>query len=92
MWKSLDIYTAPAFRKMPQACAEFIAYLEVQYMLSAGTENRRLIARYEDLVSWGIHISGIKRAIDEAERRGLIEVTRRGAFRGYANSLPSLYP
>jgi hypothetical protein len=85
------MYMSPAFRKMPVACAEFIAYLEVQYMLSAGTENGKLRARYEDFEKWGMRSDGIKQAIKEAVARGLVEIMKPGLHLGQRRSTPAEY-
>jgi hypothetical protein len=76
---------------MSISCTEFVRFLEVEYMHSAGHDNGRLKATYRQLEQWGIHTDRIKRAIDEAVERGLVEITVPGGYRGYARNYPSQY-
>ena len=90
-WSSLEMLISPAFREMSVNCIRFINALEVEHMNHAGTENGNLIMPYNQLQrDWRIPRRLIRRTIEEAARRGLIE-ERRGLRLGYAKAAPTRF-
>jgi hypothetical protein len=90
VWKSLEMHMSPAFRKMSVACREFIQYLEVQNMHSAGHDNGRLKATHRQLIEWGINAGRVTAAINEAVERGLVEKIV-GGYRGHGRNWPTMF-
>ena len=88
-WQTREMLVSPAFREMSVNCFRFINALEVENMNHAGTANGNLIMPYNQLQRyWRIPRRLIRRTIEEAARRGLIE-ERRGLRLGYAKSAPT---
>ena len=91
-WYSREMLVSPAFREMSVNCRRFISALEMENMSHAGAENARLILPYNQLQrSWGIPRRLIRKTIDEARERGLIEERRNGWQLSYAKSMPNTY-
>jgi hypothetical protein len=90
-WFSLEMMTHPAFRGLSLPARRFIDFLEIELMHHAGFENGRLVARYDDLVAFGIRRDVIRRAIDEVVDRGLVEITSIGLYGGSARNAPARY-
>jgi hypothetical protein len=90
-WYSREMLLSLAFREASINCRRFINALEVENMSHAGTENGNLLMPYNQLARWW-HIPRrlIRRAIDEAIDRGLIE-ERRGLRLWYAKSTPTRF-
>jgi hypothetical protein len=78
-WYTPEMLLSPAFRDASINCRRLIAALEFENMNHAGTENGDLIMPYNQLVRWwGIPRRLIRRTIEEAEERGLIEERHSG--------------
>jgi hypothetical protein len=78
---SLELLASDAWRGLPINSRRFIDFLMIEHLRHAGRENGHLMALYEQLAKHGIAKKYIKGAIDEAERRGLVEV-KEGVWRG----------
>jgi hypothetical protein len=82
---------SPAFREASINCRRFIDALEVENMNHAGTENGNLVMPYNQLERyWKIPRRLIRRTIDEAKERGLIE-EKPGLRLWYAKSDPTRF-
>jgi hypothetical protein len=82
---------SPAFREASTNCRRFISALEVENMNHAGTENGNLVMPYNQLERWWrIPRRLIRRSIDEAIDRGLIE-ERRGLRLWYGKTMPNRF-
>ena len=91
-WYTREMLLSPAFREAPVNCRRLIAALETENMNHAGTENGKLIMPYNQLERWWcIPRRLIRRAIDEAIERGLIEERRSGWRLSYAKSMPNTF-
>jgi hypothetical protein len=91
-WYTREMLLSPAFREAPVNCRRLIAALETENMNHAGTENGKLIMPYNQLERWWcIPRRLIRRAIDEAIERGLIEERRTGWRLSYAKSMPNTF-
>ncbi len=90
-WYTQAMLLSPAFRDASINCRRFINALEVENMNHAGTENGNLVMPYNQLVrSWHVPRRLIRRTIEEAKDRGLIE-ERRGLRLSYAKSTPTRF-
>lgn len=77
-----DLLQSDAWRGMSHHCRKFIDFLMIEHCNHAGRENGNLQATYDQLTSAGLTRKRISGAIREAERRGLVEVMKRGGLFG----------
>lgn len=90
-WYTREMLVSPAFRERSINCRRFIDALELENMSHAGTENGNLKMPYNQLMQWWrIPRRLIRRTIDEAIERGLIE-ERSGLRLWYAKSMPTTF-
>jgi hypothetical protein len=83
-WVALtrELLESSAWSGMSVHCFRFITFLLIDHCSHAGRENGRLQATYDQLTKFGIPRKRIFQAIQEAETRGLVQVTRRGGLYG----------
>jgi hypothetical protein len=90
-WYTREMMLSAAFRGASINCRRLIAALETENMNHAGTQNGNLKMPYNQLTRvWKIPRRLIRRTIDEAVDRGLIEETR-GPRLWYAKSIPTKF-
>jgi hypothetical protein len=91
-WNTREMLLSPAFREASINCRRLISALEVENMNHAGNENGNLVMPYNQLERWW-HIRRrlIRRTINEAKERGLIEQHRSGWVLSYAKSDPNRF-
>ena len=70
-----DLLESWNWKTMSINCFRLISFLELCYLKCAGEDNGQLIATYNQIATYGIDKHFIKKAIKEAEQRGLIKVT-----------------
>ena len=78
-----ELIESESWKTMSINCFRLISFLELCFMNNAGEENGYYIATYNQLVSYGIRKHSIKKAIDEAYKRGLIRYTLSDAVGKY---------
>jgi hypothetical protein len=83
-----ELMDSEAWRTRPICVVRLIEFLEREHLKHCGKENGYLSATYADLERLGISRRLINRTIEDAVRRGLVRITRRGSYR---NQMPSLY-
>jgi hypothetical protein len=71
-----------AWRTAPLSTRRFVDRLMVEYMNHAGLENGNLICTYTAFADWGIRRNSIKKAQNDAIKRGLIYLERGRASPG----------
>jgi hypothetical protein len=87
---TIELLRSNAWRGLSINCRRLLEFLEVEHMQHAGLENGRLLATYDQLIEWGITRRLVKRTIEEAERRKLVEV-HWGALRANAKNNPTRF-
>ena len=75
-WHSYSLLRSDAWRHRSINCARLLDFLELEHLRHGGAENGNLVAPYDQLVKWGLGRRLIRRAIEEAERRGLLIADR----------------
>jgi len=91
-WYTREMLLSDAFRSASINCRRLINALEVENMSSAGTGNGTLTIPYNQLERWwGIPRRLIRRTIEEAKERGLIEERHSGWRLSYAKLNPTKY-
>jgi hypothetical protein len=91
-WYTAEMLLHPAFLEASINCRRFIDALEVENMNHAGRENGNLVMPYNQLQRWwGIPRRLIRRTIDEAVERGLVEERRGGWRLSFAKSDPNRF-
>jgi hypothetical protein len=73
---------SPAWRHQSVNTARLIAFLLIEQMNHAGTENGNLKATHEQLRIYGLGANSIRAAIEEAEFLGLVRFKRGGRWAG----------
>lgn len=68
-----ELLESYSWRNMSINCFRLISLLELNYMSSAGEDNGRLLATYNQIKNFGIRKNSIKKAIEEAYHLGLIK-------------------
>lgn len=76
VWHTRDLILSPAWRGRSRYLAVLIDYLEEQLMRDGRERNGQLTAEYRKLVERGISSYRVAPAIEEGERRGLIQIVR----------------
>jgi hypothetical protein len=91
-WYSREMLLSPAFRGASINCRRFLHALEAENMAHAGTENGNLVMPYNQLeLVWHIPRRLIRKTINEAVERGLVEERRAGWQMSYAKKQPNTY-
>jgi hypothetical protein len=91
VWHTLDLLTSDAWVGRSFAVCRFIEFLEVEHLRNAGLENGNLKAPYDQLEKVGIWRRDIAKAIQDAVRRGLVEITGGGRDFPTGKRAPTLY-
>ena len=78
VWITADLLASRVWQTRSRNCIRLIDRLMLEHLAHAGKENGRLAVSYDQFVEFGIGRRFISDAIEEAEDRGLIEVTFRG--------------
>ncbi len=82
VWITRELLASPAWRHQSVNTARLIAFLLIEHMNHAGTENGNLKATHEQLRAYGLSANSIRDAIEEAEFIGLIRFNRGGRWAG----------
>lgn len=82
VWLPAELLASDAWRGASIHCRRLLDFLWIENCNHAGRENGRLQATYNQLERFGLQRRRIKGAIEEAARRGLVEVTRKGGLYG----------
>ena len=82
VWLTRELLASPAWRHQSVNTARLIAFLLIEHMNHAGTENGTLKATHEQLRVYGLGANSIRDAIEEAEFLGLIRFKRGGRWAG----------
>src|SRR5215472_8737003 len=76
-----ELRDSDAWRNLPLNVRRLLEFLELEHLRHNGKENGYLLAPYKQLVAFGIGRRLVKPAIDNAVRRGLLQVTHHGSYR-----------
>ena len=82
VWLTRELLVSPAWRHQSVNTARLIAFLLIEHMNHAGTENGNLKATHEQLRIYGLGANSIRDAIEEAEFLGLVRFKRGGRWAG----------
>ena len=80
VWITRELLASPAWRYQGANTSRLIAFLLIEHMNHAGTENGNLKATHEQLRAYGLSANLIRDAIEEAEFLGLIRFKRGGRW------------
>jgi len=86
-----ELCDSDAWQNAPLNVRRLLQFLELEHLRHAGKENGFLVAPYNQLVAFGIGRSLIKPAINDAVRRGLLQVTHHGSHHANGRVDPSRY-
>lgn len=89
IWLTREMLESPAYRCLGINARRLLDFLMIEHMHHAGTENGRLVAPYNQLVSFGIAKSEISSAIEGLASYGWIELQKGMRLGGRTH--PSLY-
>ncbi len=86
IWQTLKMLESPAHRALGINARRVLDFLMIEWMHHGGTENGRLLAPYNQLTAFGLPKSEIRRAIDELEAFGFIDVLKGKRLCGQAQA------
>lgn len=78
VWVTRELLESDAWKSASVSCRRLLDFLMIEHMKHGGRANGRLKAPHRQLAHAGIHPSLVSKAIQEAERRGLVVCHRGG--------------